>query len=81
MIWNGMWLIGFLALIPGFALARNIAQAQVVDRAQLIRRHMAVVNKWVVENLISNANAEGATVVDGNETPELQAEIIEYRQQ
>lgn len=79
-MWSGMWLIGFLALIPGFALARNIAQAQVEDRAQSIRRHLTVVNKWIVENLVLNANAEGATVVDGDKAPELQAEMIEYRQ-
>lgn len=80
LVWSGMWLIGFLSLIPGFALARNIAQAQVQDKAQLIRRHLTAVNKWVLEDLISNTSAEGATVVDGNEAPEFQAEMIEHHQ-
>lgn len=75
-IWSGMWLIGFLSLFPGLALARAIAQGQSEDQAQLIRRHLALVQKWVVEELTFSVNAAAATVVDVDDAPQPEVGLI-----
>lgn len=75
-IWSGMWLIGLLSLFPGLALARAVAQGQSEDLARLIRQHLASVQKWVVEEMILSANADAATVVDGDSRPQPDVEFL-----